>query len=359
MLPFALGVLGLGGALGLGGRLSIGLQEGKEQRALENYGKRFDAMIAGLDTSTPEGMQALNLRMMRDKEMAGTGSNMLNASLQRAQQGKQWEHEFNNLSAAQSRGFELQQQEQEAMQRVRQEQLSQGWANVGINRKEMQARVGEIQNRMEQLKATGGWTPQQLQEEQNRLATDMGKSVQNYQQALPAYFQTSELLQKAGDDPVRAQASIIGLAKILDPTSVVRTEEGEQLSDSGIFGNVARELNKAKGKGLNREQVENIQGTLDDIVRAQGQQAQYRIQAFEPAARPTALRPGLDYGAAINAQGLYFDPVERRLKQQGQQGGGAATNAPRNPGGAAMTKEQQRQQIMNESRGRVSGRVGG
>lgn len=337
MLPLLLGLMGLGGMGMMGVQGLSDIKDKHDALQRKGFADDFNAMQQGIDPNSPEGLQQLQLRMMADNRMQQTGSGMLDNSLQRRQQNDQFQQGFNNLSVAQQA-----QMQQSALAQQQQNQYQQGM--LGMRGRELDQ---DMMLKQQQMQRANMFTPEDLLKQESALRGEYQAQMKPYQQFRTAYNQAIKGLEGSGSG-FDTLANVINFAKVLDPTSVVRTEEGDQVRDStGLIGSMTAQLQQYKGKTVPAEMRQQMADTLYGLAQSRMGDAQTIISDYRnlAGAEPHTGIPGVNANrvlAGIDISELQKPDIlaierARQMQQQnaaitGQPGGGAAPSVVTLPG---------------------------
>lgn len=292
MLPLALGLLALGG---LGQSAVWSMKDAREARQREGFAADALKMQEGLDMNTPQGIQQFALRQMTDPRMIQYGNQMLGQSLERAQQNDQWKWGNENLTKAQQENLGIQRDRMAQEASEAQQRISQGWAGIDIQKAAaqraieqqmydrqymtpyQQAQVGLQQQELDQRASASPWKPEDLMKRETEIRDKYRAAMQPTQNITDSFQKAMSTLDT--DNPIASQASIVNFVKTLDPGSVVRTEEGEQIAAAGgLSGQLASQLQGLRGKGkLTSEQKTQMRETLVSMQ----QQAEQRARVVQ------------------------------------------------------------------------------
>lgn len=153
--------------------------------------------------------------------------------------------------------------------------------------------------------------------QEGNLRDDAVAALAETSDALLAYSQLKNVL--ASKDPIAAQAAVIKIAKLLDPGSVVRTEEGEAIKGgTGLALALQNSLNIAIGEGMTDEMVNQFTNLTNQLI---GPYAQEGIGIYDGIAEQ-AERFGIDPAYALSQAG-----VDRELLQRLAGGGNLSENS--------------------------------
>lgn len=159
--------------------------------------------------------------------------------------------------------FESELQTQQARQNLLAQQTEQARTSVALN----QARLGQIDQQLQ------GASVERRQTLSNQVRDDFSSAMSDTAETLLAYEQTDRLI--TGGTALEAQIAITKLAKLSDPGSTVRVEEGRMVaSGTGLAERIATEYNKMAGDGFSegaRIQFRNAMRDLSEPTALAGQ----------------------------------------------------------------------------------------
>ena len=292
MFPLALGLMALGG---LGQKVVWDMGEGYQQRAREGFAADARAMQEGLDMNTPQGIQQYALRLMTDPRMIPYGNQMLGQSLERAQQNEQWKWGNENLTKAQQENLGIQRERMAQEAAEAQQRISQGWAGIDIQKAAAQRAIEQqmyerqymtpyqqeqiaLGNReLDMRQSASPWKPEDLMKRETEIRDKYRAAMQPTQNITDSFQKAMATLDT--DNPIASQASIVNFVKTLDPGSVVRTEEGEQIAAAGgLSGQLASQLQALRGKGKLRADQKN---QMKETLISMQQQAEQRARVVQ------------------------------------------------------------------------------
>lgn len=146
-------------------------------------------------------------------------------------------------------------------------------------------------------------------EEQMRdnFRTDFGES----EEVLVGYQVLEAALSQARNNPSATFAAVVKFAKILDPGSVVRTEEGRAVTDSsdGLIQGLVNQLNKARGSGWEESTVKNLRDVAQAITVPYANQATAIVDQYDK----TAAGYGIDPATLYMGQSAPLEAVRKSL----------------------------------------------
>lgn len=152
---------------------------------------------------------------------------------------------------------------EQARQGLIAQQIEQSRSAVALN----QARLGQIDQQLQ------GASVERRQTLSNQVRDDFSSAMSDTAETLLAYEQTDRLI--TGGTALEAQIAITKLAKLSDPGSTVRVEEGRMVaSGTGLAERIATEYNKMAGDGFSegaRIQFRNAMRDLSEPTALAGQ----------------------------------------------------------------------------------------
>jgi hypothetical protein len=322
MLPFALGLLALGG---LGQNVAWGMRDARDERLRQGFKADAEAMQAGLDLSTEEGARQLALRQITDPRMIQFGNQQLGQALERAQQNKQWQWGNENLTKQQQENLTLAKASQAQQEWEGQQRIGQGWANVDINKQQLglQQQAAQQQQAQDALRIEGLGLdnetkraalanvglpdPAELAKRSDTFRGERQKALTDWNAITGQYNQTMGVLENPNPSPTDLQAAVVGLAKVFDPTSVVSGAEGEGIKAgaTGGAGQLAQLLQQYTKGGMTPELRRNFASTMEAAVNQRFEGANAAQAYIRRNAESDPVVMGADGKPRINLEAIF------------------------------------------------------
>lgn len=170
---------------------------------------------------------------------------------------------------------------------------------------EQRAAAGELRAQEDQLREN----LQFVRGREDVLREDYQANLQGYAQLQQNFTSMRSALESG--TPQDVMAATINIMKVLDPTSVVRTEEGRMVATAGgTMEGLANELNKIMGEGWNEDTREAWFNAMRRQYAPAMQRAQRQIQQAEDNARRQQIDPaGVTTGLGIDRSfGAFNNP---------------------------------------------------
>lgn len=237
--------------------------------SLSPFGAETAGQVGGMLTS---GIPALEAQ----------GAQTL-AALQRQRQSPEFQKQM--LGPMQREQLTTEQSRQDLIA----QQITQSEQAVALS----QARMADLDRGFQQANAQNRLQLENIYRDDFTAAfTDVGET-------LLAYEQADRLI--ASGDAVGAQLAITKLAKLADPGSTVRVEEGKMVAEgTGLAERIATEFNKAKGKGFSVEATRQFRQAMRDIAEPTAAGGQAILQNYVGL----AAKHGIDLDAIVANSGV-------------------------------------------------------
>ncbi len=183
---------------------------------------------------------------------------------------------------------------EQAREGLIQAQTDQALSAVAYN----EARLADLDTRL------GMSTQQERVQHANTLRDDFTNAFSDIGETLLAYEQTDELIK--GGSALEAQLAVTKLAKLADPGSTVRVEEGRLVAQgTGLAEYIVNEWNKAQGDGLSDKSRKQFRAAMQGLAGPAAQAGQRMLQNFAGV----AARHNLNLDDIIASSGVNYDTL--------------------------------------------------
>ena len=192
----------------------------------------------------------------------------------------------------------LQAQEQEIAGRQR---LALDVRGLQLRNKATKAQLRNLDQQFSLVKS-GVLTPEARQSMIRDARDGFTKAMEPVGEVLVAFQQTDNLL--ATGESLGAQLAIVKMAKLSDPGSTVRIEEGKMVSDGvGLSQTIANEFNKMAGQGFTETAVIQFRNAMRDLAGPRALSGQNTMLSYLDFAK----RNGIDVRDIFVGSGIDTD----------------------------------------------------